>query len=857
MSKALVIAEKPSVASDIAEALGGFKRKDDYYENDDYVITFAIGHLLEIEEPNSKPAKSKNGKDAKSRKPGKWSLASLPVMPDRFDLKPTKDRKAVIDRIKKLESRDDVGDMINACDAGREGELIFHYIVSYLGIEKPVMRLWLQSMTSSAIKKGFTELRAADDFAALRDAAVARAQADWLVGINATRAFTALNSKDGGFALTTAGRVQTPTLSLLVERERERRAHVPKQYWTLAATLKVEHGSYEAKWVRGEGDSEEAGEETGKKTPRDRIFDGTEAKRIEALLRADAAAGEATDDSNDRFPKPPGLYDLNALQRDANSVHSLPAKATLAAAQSLYEKHKLLTYPRTESRHLPEDYKDVCARTLGQLDKGGVPYLAAAVKSATEGVGKVGNKVFDDKKISDHFAIIPTGLAPKKELSEVDRKVFDLVCRRFVAAFMPSAQVLETVRTTVISGESFETRGRIVVKKGWLEVANKLGKDRELPALAGESETAVVEEVVKEEKVTKPPARYDDAALLGAMQGAYRFIKDEEVLAAALKEGGGLGTPATRASTIEELVRKEYVTRIGRELVSTTPADSLYNLCKSLKIDELTNPKLTGEWESKLKLIEQGEGDPEEFLSEIRELVTRIVEKVKAFDPDEVEGDYATLKEQCPRVGCGGTMKEGPRKYACDKCGYFFWKVVASRNLTPEESDVLIKEGRIGPFDDFKSKSGNDFSATLLLDRDKGKVSFEFPNATVDDFDPSQIGTLESIGTCPKEGCDGKVLVAPSNYTCEKLLDGSGTCDFKLGRVICKRELAPEEVSVMLGEAKKSDLLSDFISKRGRPFKAYLNLTGAGRLRFEFEPRAAKKSTKKSSAKPEASSRAA
>lgn len=858
MNKTLVISEKPSVAGDIARALGNAQRRGDYFENDNFIITSAIGHLVEIYNPNEEtadyksvrktgPAKSSDAKAAP--KAGKWSLDSLPVIPSEFALRPTKNTVDRVKLIARLAKRSEVTEVINACDAGREGELIFHNLAKYINLTKPVRRLWLQSMTPQAIRDGFAQLRDEKELLQLREAAIARSDADWLVGINATRALTALNSKDGGFILTTAGRVQTPTLAMLVSRERERNAHVPKPYWLLDITCKATSGVYTARWVRSLGqDKDEAAADNTE--GRGRIWDEQQAKQITDMVTSDDPLfGTATDVSKKRTLQPPALFDLNSLQREANRRHSLSARRTMQAAQALYERYKLLTYPRTESRHLPPDYVSVVSATLKKLgqassDQAGdnlqMSDIAKLSKVAVEGVRTVGKKVFDATKITDHFAIIPTGELPRPTLPELEQKIYNLVCRRFVARFMPPAVQLHTTRTTTVDNEQFESKGSVTLEPGWLAATSPDKGSNELPPLAGESEQVTISEPDLQDKVTNPPARYDDAKLLGAMQGAYKAVSEED-LASALQQGGGLGTPATRANIIEELIRHDYIVRSDKELIPTQRAFSLIDLLDGMHISMLTKPQLTGQWESRLKSIEQGTETSAEFLSGIYDLSRQIASVAKQYNPDTTEGEYATLTASCPRCR-EETMRESYRKYMCtnEQCKFFIWKIIASRPISPEEAEILLSTGSLGPLDDFKSRRGLPFTAKVLLE-ESGKVDFEFP-ADQDlnvDFE-----TLEIIGACPV--CQADVGAAGGSFFCRNL--SSKKCDFRLGRTILKRELANDECAYLLKE-RKSDLLKGFISRRGRPFSAYLVIDNKGKLSFEFDKPAAKKKPAKRSAK--------
>ena len=834
MPAALVIAEKPSAARDIAKALAVPAVDRSHFANADYVITAASGHLNEIYNPAEETA---DGKKVKGF--AKWSAASLPVLPERFELRPIKDAGAKLKQIKKLAKGAPL--IINACDPAREGELIFHYIKDYLGLDAPVKRLWLQSMTAGAIKSAFADLRDHGAFKPLRDAAIARSEADWLVGINATRSLTVRNSREGGFQMTHVGRVQTPTLALLVARERERRAHVPRDYWELSATFAVAAGSYVGKWVDPEATSE-----------RGRVWDQGRANAIEATL-GKGAAGVASDASKERSVAPPGLYDLNTLQREANRAHGFPARMTLSAAQALYERHKVLTYPRTESRFLPADYVGECERALASLGASRlVAGLAPHAKASIGRVAGVGRKVFDQSKVTDHFAIIPTGTMPEApKLKDFELKVFEMVCRRFVAAFMPPAKVRDNLRTTVVGAESFETRGKVVVAPGWYAAAKPSLGDVELPALAGESEAATVTEASCEAKKTQPPRRYDDAALLGAMQKAAKFVDDDE-LSGVLSEVGGIGTPATRASIIEDLVTKKYVTREQRELIPSSRSERLIKTLEDMDIEALATPELTGKWEHRLRAIEQGDESKDKFLADIRELAGKVCKQALEYDPDN-DREPSYLDTPCP--SCGKQVAIRYNKYACVSCDYFIWNVIGRRPLAPAEAQQLISAGQAGPFEDFLDRFGNEFAASVSVD-ESGKPSLVFSNDRDDEF--ANPDNLEYVGPCPIEGCDGRVLASESQFRCsESIASGNGkpSCDFRLARTICKRKLSLEEGRKLIVEGR-SDLLENFISKRNRPFKAYLLLDAKGKLSFEFEPRPAKKGARKPAAKKAGAKRA-
>ena len=545
MPKKLIIAEKPSVAADISRALGGFTRKGDFFESNEYVLSSAVGHLLELTLPPEHDVKK-----------GKWSFANLPVVPPHFDLAPIERSEARLNILLKLLKRKDVTGIINACDAGREGELIFRYIAQYSKTRKPIERLWLQSMTQSAIRDGFAALREDRDLLPLADAAKSRSEADWLVGINGTRAMTAFNSKEGGFYLTTVGRVQTPTLAILVEREEKIRAFVARDYWEVHARFGAKAGEYAGRWFDPAFKKDEDPERKA-----ERLWN---AQRAEAIAAACAGIqGTASEETKPSTQASPLLYDLTSLQREANGRFGFSAKGTLSLAQSLYERHKALTYPRTDARALPEDYVATVKKTMDALAgiKEFAPFAKQVLKS---GWVKPNKRIFDNSKISDHFAIIPTLQAPG-HLSEPEAKLYDLVVRRFLAVFFPSAEFLQTTRITTVNEERFRTDGRVMQSPGWLAVYGKSLQDEtvSLPAITQDEKVNTLEAKATANQ-TRPPARLNEATLLSAMEGAGKLIEDDELREAMGAKG--LGTPATRAAVIEGLIYEKYVERHNREL---------------------------------------------------------------------------------------------------------------------------------------------------------------------------------------------------------------------------------------------------------------------------------------------------
>ncbi len=831
MGKSLIIAEKPSVAQDISRALGGFDKKDDYFENDQFVVASAVGHLLELTVPP----------DAEVKR-GKWTFAHLPVIPNHFALKPISKTESRLKLLKRLIKRKDVDTVINGCDAGREGELIFRHIITESKTKKPIQRLWLQSMTPQAIRDGFQKLRSDDDMQPLANAAVCRSESDWLVGINGTRAMTAFNSKSGGFYLTTVGRVQTPTLTILVDREQKIKKFVERDYWELHATFQAKAGEYEGRWF-DEGFKKKDKESDPDLRP-ERIWSKELAEEIQKKCLNQP--GTVTEETRPSKQQSPLLYDLTSLQREANSRFGLPAGRTLQLAQALYERHKMLTYPRTDSRALPEDYLGTVKDTLKAFH--GSSYETSASKIENNNWVTPNKRIFNNSKISDHFAIIPTSLGPKKKLNDDEQKIYDMVVRRFLAVFFPPAEYLITTRITRVMEEAFKTDGKVLVKSGWLEVYGKSlpTADAENLTPVEEGETVSTNEVEIRENQTKPPPRYSEATLLSAMEGAGKLVDDEELREAMSAKG--LGTPATRASIIENLIREKYVIRNQRELQPTAKAFSLITLLRGLQIPELCSPELTGDWEHKLKLMEQGQLDRDTFMSEIQEMTRKIVEQAKSFDSDTVPGDFGVLTTPCPK--CGGQVKETYKTYQCSACDFSVWKILSGRQFEPEEMETILSKGSVGPLQGFRSKQGWPFAAIIKLGEEH-KLEFDFGDNKKDkenDDEEVDFSGKTPLGACPK--CKANVFEHGMHFVCEKSKGPDKSCDFKTGKIILQREIEPAQVTKLLKDGK-TDLINKFISNRtGRAFNAFLVIKD-GKVGFEFEPRKSKKkSAKKSDGEP-------
>jgi DNA topoisomerase-3 len=713
MSKTLVIAEKPSVGQDLARVLKGpFKKGEGWLEGPDHVITWAVGHLVQLAEPDEYDPKFK-----------RWKMDDLPIVPDRFKLVVRDERsRKQMSVVTKQIGREDIADVVNACDAGREGELIFAYLYEKAKGKKPVQRLWLNSMTSAAMKSAFAALRPADDFARLEQAARSRSEADWIVGMNATRAATIRlrSSFDGAVSL---GRVQTPTLALIARREEEIKAFVPEPYWLVDAAFEADGArAYEGRFHAG---------------AKPRIASEDEATAIVAAC--EGKPGKITKlDKKEQREKAPMLYDLTTLQREANNRYGFSAKRTLGAAQRCYEEHKALTYPRTNSRYLPTDMvaeiKPIAELVGAQPEyRKGAEYVTGLDLLPLA-------RVVNDEKVTDHHAIIPTRSEHKLDkMSSDDRRIYDMVTRRFLAVFHPEAVFENTrVETTIGTGDDghvFRTRGKLLIVPGWRGVYDEVaadsrpkgeedeGADQQLPKLQ-DGETVKTKEIAAERKETKPPRRYSDASLLGAMETAGKLVDDEE-LREAMKESG-IGTPATRASIIERLITVGYVERDARALVATEKG---LNVVRLLDEHALTSPELTGNWEHRLGKIERGEDSREKFMGDIAGFAQETVKKL-----DETLKDVRIPRAKLgPCPVCGHEIGENRKGYSCwaredPGCGFVIWKSKAGKTLPVPIARELIKTGYTErPVTGFRGRSGRSFRARLAMSQtEDGKWRVEF-----------------------------------------------------------------------------------------------------------------------------------
>ena len=861
MPKALIIAEKPSVAADLARALAKapgmtpFEKGKDSFENETHVISSAVGHLLELKMPEI------NGK-----KIG-WGFTQLPILPPQFELQPIESSADRFKLLTKLMKRKDVDRLINACDAGREGELIFRYLQEAAGVNKPVQRLWMQSMTQGAILDAFKHLRSDADMQPLAAAAKCRSESDWLVGINGTRALTALNSRHGGFRLTPVGRVQTPTLSILAKRELEIQAFEPRTYYEVIGLFGVTAGRYNARWI----DESFKKDETDEHKKAERIWDPAKAQAI--VDRCVGKPGTVEQVTKPARQVAPLLYDLTSLQREASNRFGFSARRTLQIAQALYEKFKVLTYPRTDSRYLPEDYIGTVIGTMqgfaGHKSKNDalpadlIPHAGTVMKNQWV---KPNRRIFDNSKVSDHFAIIPTGLIPPKELPEAEQKLFDMVTRRFIAVFFPAAEFEVTTRITRVGSDAFKAEGKVLREPGWLAVYGKKaaeeaaagddtkegGAAAKLLVVAEHGDTANTLDVESKEQQTKPPARFTEATLLGTMENAGKLIVDEE-LAEAMSDRG-LGTPATRAAIIEGLIFDKYIERIERNIHVTAKGLALIDQISQIGIEALSSPEMTGQWEHKLRQMEHNELDRSTFMRDIRALTNQVVDKTKAYAKEAKERVFPDFLARCSV--CGGTsFKQTDDFYACKTtgCKVRVYKAIANRPLSEDELRTLLETGMVGPLDGFRSKKGKDFSAALKIGEDQ-KVTFVFPegNADPDSFNWDECPVLCACPVCAKKGVKSNIHDTPDGYLCRTAAADKGACNARLPKELCKKEITTENALKFFTEGK-TNLIEGMISKRGRPFKAFLAChPGEKRLlSWEFPPREAKPKAAKKAAREE------
>jgi DNA topoisomerase III len=698
----LIVAEKPSVGRDIAGALGRHRRGKGALVGDGWTVTWALGHLAELAPP-----------DAYGEEYKKWRLESLPILPERFKVRVSSKTREQFGVVKGLMKDASVTEVVNACDAGREGELIFAYLYGLSGCRKPVLRLWISSLTNEAILAGFDSLRDGRSMKPLEDAARSRGEADWIVGMNATRAYSVRFGGRGN--VLSVGRVQTPTLKLLVDREREIRNFEPEKFWTVHARFSREGSTYDGVWF---------------KNKQNRLPEKETAHRIAEKVR-DGTGTVRKAQKKTAAEKPPLLYDLTELQRNANARYGFTAERTLRAAQALYEEKKLITYPRTSSRYLS---KDMVGGLKKRVEAAGAlsglsPFAEKLLEAPKLPISK---RIVDDSKVTDHHAIVPTSKKSSDDLPPDEAKVYDLVARRFLAVFFPAARFENTTVVTEVREETFLSRGRVVLEAGWRALyPDGVGgrKEKEppvLPPIEVGQEWAVAKVGVKEGE-TKPPPRYSESALLGAMETAGKLVEDEE-LRQQMKDSG-LGTPATRAATIERLIKVGYIEREKKALVPTEKGKSLIGL---LGESPLTSAELTARWEERLAKMEKGAERRPDFMSDINGFAAKLVEEVRGMEGEKLAAPSRSREPLGPCPKCGSPVVETKKAYGCSAwkktgCDFVIWKQVSGKRLGEAQVKQLLTKGRTAQMKGFKSKAGKPYSAALKLDAEH-RVRLEFAN---------------------------------------------------------------------------------------------------------------------------------
>ena len=819
----VVIAEKPSVAADIAKVLGVNSKKDTHWESADVWVTWAVGHLLELKTPEEYDDSFKNWRK---------SIDKLPFIPDDFKLKPITGRgnnRKQLTAIKKMITSKDCSEVVNACDAAREGELIFRRIVEFAKVKCPTTRMWLQSLTNDAIQSAWDNRASSSDYQPLRDAAVSRAEADWIIGMNGSRvAATFLRTSRNDKKSLSLGRVQTATLAMIVDHEISVLSHNPAPFWELEAEFESGDAKWTARWERsGHKDDPERPE-----LKAHRIIESSEKEMLEAVLedKGDFSVSQADRNATE---KPPLNFDLTSLQREANNLWSWSARRTLSVAQELYDTHKLTTYPRTDSRFLPEDMMESISKTIRQL--GAQDKLNPhSQRLVDEGLKNV-KRNFDNSKVSDHYAIIPTGKIPPGGLSSDAAKLYELIARQFLASFHPESVWKVEKRTASKQGQNFVKEARSLSTPGWRAVRPKKQDLPDgwgtLPANPGQATKTSHE--FKEEK-TKPPGRLKEAGLLRLMEHAGKKIDDEE-LAAAMK-GKGLGTPATRAETIEKLISREFIGRgKGGSLRATPHGIKMIDILRRIPVNWITSAELTGDMESKLDGVQRGTNQRDAYMSEIRDKVQEMVDRIRDHDRSKLYETQESLGE-CPL--CGAGVGETILSYICEKnegrdkgCSFVMWKDASGRWFDRNTASRLLEEKTIENLHGFFARSGDSYEVTVNID-DSGKVVIAGSSAETTGSDD------EELCACPK--CDqGTIRIGEKTYACD-----NAECTFRgLGRNVCKRDISVDEAKKILTEGK-SDLIEDFISKRGKNFPAFLVLE-ANKVGFEFPPRAPPADAKK------------
>ncbi len=784
----LIITEKPSVARDIARVLKADSKKEGFIEGNGYSVTWALGHLIELCQPDEY---------AESYK--KWVMQDLPMIPENFKTKIIDRSKSQFDVISALIGLDKFTEVICATDAGREGELIFRLIYSQTNCRLPIKRLWISSQTDTAIKEGFEKLAPGTEYDYLYDSAKSRSEADWIVGINATRAYSIKFSR--GHGVMSVGRVQTPVLKLIVDRYREHVNFNSKPFYEIFADINHDKGTFS---------SQLQFEYT------DRVYDKQKADDIKNQI-AKIENGIIDKLTNKNISeKQPLLYDLTEIQKDANKQFKFSADHTLKQMQSLYEKHKILSYPRTSSRFLSSDIAPKLPQLLSTISD--LEEFKPVIDRIQKENKQIAKRMIDDKKVTDHHAIIPTDKRPNISLlNEDEKRVYNLVIRRFLAAFLDECEKAHTEILSKFDSFVFKSTGTLINKLGWRELYSDADKDSKkkkdvfLPLV-------VKGDLIKHSKLqvkkgqTKAPALYNEASILAAMETAGKNIDDEE-LRQAMKHCG-LGTAATRAQILEKLIGVNYIVREKNKLIPTAKGEYIID---SIQDDVLASAELTGEWEKKLNDMAEGKFTRGAFMEEIKSLTNDIVEKVDASNQYVISADQKGFGP-CPACETGKVV-EMQKSYSCSNwkdqgCKFVIWKEIAKKEITQNYVEQLFKDGKTKVIKGFKNKENKPFDAALAIVNGEVKLNFD----------------QKPLFACPV--CEnGNVVETPKAYSCDQWRNTG--CKFVIWKEIAKRRITIAEVAVLIKE-KELKNVTGFTSKAGKEFSANL-VYKDNKVQFSFD----------------------
>ena len=779
----LIITEKPSVARDIARVLKVNTKKEGLIEGNGTIITWALGHLIEFVQP-----------DEYGQEFEKWDMGMLPIIPEKFKTKPIERSKTQYEVVKGLLGREDITEVVCATDAGREGELIFRLVYEDANCKAPIKRLWISSQTDTAIKDGFDGLKDGKNYDPLYDSARSRAEADWIVGINATRAYSIKFSRGRG--VMSVGRVQTPVLKMIVDRYREHVNFDSKPFYEIFLDLSHKNGDFQVKWFGKESD---------------RFTDEKAAKAIEQKLLAETDSVIESLTQKKVMEKQPLLYDLTELQKDANKQFKYSADHTLKVMQELYERYKILSYPRTSSRYLSSDIAPKCPELLNKVS--GISEFSDAINTIKEGHHSIAKRMIDDKKVTDHHAIIPTDKTPNLgELPTDHKNIYLMVIRRFLAAFLPECEKSHTEIIASCTGESFKATGTMIMAPGWRLLYKQADDKKEalLPKVS-KGDIANIKKVNLKKGQTKAPALYTEATILAAMETAGKKIDDDE-LRQAMKDCG-LGTPATRAQILEKLIGVKYIEREKNKLIPTPKGEYLIDCILS---ESLVSPELTGNWEKALNDMAQSKGKRGEYMEKIKSFTKEVIEKV-ATDNSYTIGADQTIYGNCPKCEKGKVI-ETPKAFSCsqwksDNCNFAIWKEMAQKKITETNVKALLKSGKTKVIKGFKNREGNPFDAALKLVN--GDVKFDFQK--------------DVLGNCPI--CkNGNIVETAKAFSCDQWRETG--CKFAIWKEIASRKIVKAEALTLI-EKKELDNLEGFKSRSGDPFKASLQLTEEGKVQFK------------------------